>query len=64
VRIDNTSNALTTIFAVEVMALDANGFEAPSGCLQVHDTMPVDETLIAKYVQRSQYRRTAEPNRP
>src|ERR1700756_5604160 len=39
VRIDNASNAVTTILAIDVTALDANGFEVPHGCRQANNTM-------------------------
>ena len=45
VRIDNTSNAVTTILAVEVKAIDANGIEVPDGCKQANNTMPVDQAF-------------------
>jgi hypothetical protein len=45
VRIDNTSKAATTILAVEVAAMDANGIEVPDGCRQANNTMPVDQAL-------------------
>jgi hypothetical protein len=34
VRIDNASNAVTTILEVDVTALDVNGFEVSHGCTQ------------------------------
>jgi hypothetical protein len=45
VRIDNTSNAATTILAVQVEAIDANGIEVPDGCKQANNTMPVDHAF-------------------
>jgi len=45
VRIDNTSNAVTTILAVDVEAIDANGIEVPDGCKQASNTMPVDQAF-------------------
>jgi hypothetical protein len=45
VRIDNASNALTTILAVEVTALDTDGVEIPGGCRQAYDTMPLDQVV-------------------
>jgi len=45
VRIDNTSNAVTTILAVEVEAIDANGIEVPDGCRQANNTMPVGQAF-------------------
>lgn len=45
VRIENASNALATIIAVHVVALDTNGFEVSGGCKRVNNAMPVDETF-------------------
>jgi hypothetical protein len=45
VRIDNTSNAVTTILAVEVQALDTKGVEVPDGCEQANNTMPLDQAF-------------------
>jgi hypothetical protein len=45
VRIDNASNALTTIIAVDVTAPDTNGLEVPCGCGQANNTMPVDQAF-------------------
>jgi hypothetical protein len=45
VRIDNASKTMTTILAVDVTALDANGFEVSGGCTQVHSTMPFDQAF-------------------
>lgn len=45
VRIDNASNAVTTIVAVDVTALDNNGFEVPCGCNQANDRLPVDQVF-------------------
>ena len=45
VRIDNASNALTTLLAVEVIALDTNGVEIPHGCKPANGTMAVDQAL-------------------
>ena len=45
VRIDNAGNAATTILAVEVIAIDANGIEVPDGCRPAHNTMPVDQAF-------------------
>jgi hypothetical protein len=39
VRIDNASNAIATILAVDVTALDVDGFEVPDGCRQADDTV-------------------------
>jgi hypothetical protein len=45
VRIDNTSSAVTTILAIDVAAIDANGIQVPDGCTQASNTMPVDEAF-------------------
>jgi hypothetical protein len=45
VRIDNASNAVTRLLAVDVTALDINGFEVPHGCSQAGDTLSVDQVL-------------------
>ncbi len=45
VRIDNTSTAVTTILAVDVDAIDANGIKVPGGCVQANNTMPVDQAF-------------------
>ncbi|HTX98024.1 MAG TPA: hypothetical protein VME67_26270 [Mycobacterium sp.] len=45
VRIDNTSNAVTTILAVEVKAIDTKGFEVPDGCEQANNTVPLDQAF-------------------
>ncbi len=45
VRIDNAANALTTLLAVEVIALDTNGVEIPHGCKAANGTMAVDQAL-------------------
>ena len=45
VRIDNASNSVTTIVAVDVTALDNNGFEVPCGCNQANDRLPVDQVF-------------------
>lgn len=45
VKIDNAGNAVTTILAVDVTALDANGFEIPHGCGQAHTTMAFDQAF-------------------
>jgi hypothetical protein len=45
VRIENTSNAVTTILAVDVEAIDANGIEVPDGCKPANNTMPVDQAF-------------------
>ena len=45
VRIDNTSNAVTTILAVEVKAIDTKGVEVPDGCEQANNTMTLDQAF-------------------
>ena len=45
VRIDNTSNAVTTILCVDVAAVDADGVEVPDGCRQANDTLSVDQAF-------------------
>jgi hypothetical protein len=45
VRIDNTSNAVATILAVDVAAIDTNGIQVPDGCKQANNTEPVDEAF-------------------
>ena len=45
VRIDNACNAVTTLLAVEVTALDTNGVEIPEGCKQANATMAVDQVF-------------------
>ncbi len=45
VRIDNTSNAVTTILAVEVKAVDNKGFEVRDGCEQANNTMRFDQAF-------------------
>jgi hypothetical protein len=45
VRIDNGSNALATLLAVEVIALDPDGVEIPHGCKSANGTMAVDQAL-------------------
>ncbi|WP_068176323.1 hypothetical protein [Mycobacterium sp. UM_CSW] len=45
VRIDNTSNAVTTILAVEVKAIDTKGFEVADGCEQANNAMRVEQAL-------------------
>jgi hypothetical protein len=44
-RIDNTGSAVATILAVDVTALDMNGFEAPHGCTPANNTVPVDDAF-------------------
>jgi hypothetical protein len=45
VRIDNTSNAVATILAVDVAAIDTNGIQVPDGCKQANNTESVDEAF-------------------
>ncbi len=45
VGIDNASNAMTTILAVEVQAIDRNGLEVPDGCKQVDNTTTLDQVF-------------------
>jgi hypothetical protein len=45
VRIDNTSNAEATLLAIDVTALDANGFEVPNGCSIASNTMSVEDAF-------------------
>ena len=45
VRIDNASNVVTTILAVDVKAIDGNGNEIPDGCCQANNTLPVDQAF-------------------
>jgi hypothetical protein len=42
VRIDNASNRVTTLLAVNVIAVDEEGVEIPKGCQQAFKTMQVD----------------------
>jgi hypothetical protein len=45
VRIDNTSDAATAIRAVDVKAIDSDGFEVPDGCAQANNIMPLDQAF-------------------
>jgi hypothetical protein len=45
VKVENASNAVTTILAVDVTALDANGSEVLGGCQQANNTMPIDQAF-------------------
>lgn len=45
VRIDNASNTMASILAVNVAALDPNGFEIPGGCRQANTTVPFDQAF-------------------
>jgi len=45
VRIENTSNAITTILAVDVKAIDANGIEVADGCKPANKAKPTDQVL-------------------
>lgn len=45
VKIENVSNAVATILAVDVVAVDANGNVVPNGCQQSNNTMPTDQAF-------------------
>jgi len=45
VRVDNASNTMASIVAVDVKALDANGFEVPGGCRPASRNVPFDEAF-------------------
>jgi hypothetical protein len=45
VTIDNASNAMTTILAVEVKAKNTNGLEVPDGCQQVSSRTTLDQAF-------------------
>ncbi|ORW90474.1 hypothetical protein AWB92_19815 [Mycobacterium sp. IEC1808] len=45
VRIDNASDAVTTILAVDVKAVDTKGVEVADGCEQANNAMRVDQAL-------------------
>ena len=45
VRIENGSNALTTLLRVDVHALDVDGLEVARGCEPANGTMTVDQAL-------------------
>jgi hypothetical protein len=45
VRIDNASNTMTTILAVDVKTLDTNGFEVVDGCRPASHTVPFDQAF-------------------
>lgn len=45
VKIENISNAVATILAVDVEAVDSSGNVAPDGCQQSNNTMPVDQAF-------------------
>ena len=45
VRIDNASNTMTTILAVDVKTLDTNGFEVVDGCRPANRTVPFDQAF-------------------
>jgi hypothetical protein len=62
VRIDNASNAMTTLLAVEVTALDTNGFEVIGGCRQVNNTMSVDQVFDRSIRPRYRICRRADLN--
>jgi hypothetical protein len=58
VRVDNASNTMTSIVAVDVKAIDANGFEVPGGCRPANRSVPFDEAFdrAARAVQRESLR--------
>jgi hypothetical protein len=45
VTVDNASNAMTTILAVEVKAINTNGLEVPDGCQQVSNRTILDQAF-------------------
>ena len=45
VRIDNATNAVTTILAGDVKAIDSTGSEVPDECRQANNTMPIDHAF-------------------
>ena len=45
VRLDNGSNTMTSILAVDVTAIDANGFEVLGGCRPANRTVPFDQAF-------------------
>ena len=45
VRIDNVSNSMATMLAVDIKALDTNGFEIPGGCRPANRTVPFDQAF-------------------
>jgi hypothetical protein len=45
VRIDNVSNTMATMLAVDIKALDANGFEVLGGCRPADRTVPFDQAF-------------------
>jgi hypothetical protein len=45
VRIDNSSNAMTTILSVDVKAFDSTGIEVADGCKRANHTLPVDQAF-------------------
>lgn len=45
VKVENVSNAVATILAVDVAAVDANGDVVPNGCQQSNNTMPTDQAF-------------------
>ncbi|HYX99721.1 MAG TPA: hypothetical protein VE908_09275 [Mycobacterium sp.] len=45
VRIDNASNTMSTMLAVDVKALDTNGFEVSGGCRPADRTVPFDQAF-------------------
>jgi hypothetical protein len=45
VKIENVSNAVATILAVDVAAVDTNGDTVRDGCQQANNTLPVDQAF-------------------
>jgi hypothetical protein len=45
VKIENISNAVATILALNVAAIDAGGNVVPDGCQQANNTLPVDQAF-------------------
>jgi|SRR5271163_887731 len=45
IRIDNVSNSMATMVAVEIKALDAHGLEVPGGCRPADRTVPFDQAF-------------------
>jgi hypothetical protein len=60
VRIDNASSAVTTILAVDVVALDANDFEVAHGCSQAPPSFPIQDAIAGHFV--SEWPRALTPN--
>ena len=45
VKIDNTSNGLTTLLSAHVAAIGSDGTVMPNGCSQSNNTMPIDQAF-------------------